>query len=266
MKIVATCDIHYDLLDSVKLENDFFHFLESMKTEKADVLVIAGDVVGLGWTRLEECLELFRPMAPLRIMVFGNHEHWAADKNTFNHLERLEKTIEDSGVVLLDKKPIKLGKVGFVGNCGWYDYSFAEKPILPGTVFEKKEFLGRVVWNDANFVGLNQSDPEYTNELIEKLEKDIKGMERHVETIVAVTHHPGFQEMLTDKPEDKLWAFTNAFMGSKKLGEMLLKHPKVKYHICGHSHHPCRIKKGHLESINPGSTYTKKRYTTLKIK
>jgi len=204
-------------------------------------------------------------VAPLQIMVFGNHDYWTADKNTFKHLKRLEKIIEDSGVILLDKKPIKLGTVGFVGNCGWYDYSFAEKLILPGTVFEKKEFLGRVVWNDANFVGLNQSDPEYTNELIDKLEKDIKGMESQMETIIAVTHHLAFKEMLTDKPGDKLWAFTNAFMGSKKLGEMLLNHPKVNYHICGHNHHPCRIKKGRLEAINPGSSYSIKRYSILDI-
>ena len=266
MKIVATCDIHYDLLESEESRMHFFTFAEDMKREESDVLILAGDTVGLGWEKLEECLELLRAVASERMMVFGNHDHWAADKKCFGKLKKLEKIIKESDVILLDREPFQMGRVGFAGNCGWYDYSLGAPSQPPDTSFEKKMLMGRVVWNDANFVDLKKTDPEYTDELIARLERDIEFLENRVDTIVAVTHHLGFKEMLREKPGDDLWAFAHAYMGSTKLGEMLLKHPKVKYHICGHSHHACRFKKSHLESINPGSTYSYKRYTVLEIK
>lgn len=154
---------------------------------------------------------------------------------------------------------------GFAGNCGWYDYSFAEEPEFPGADFKTKTIMGRVVWNDAHFVDLKKTDPEYTDELIDRLERDIEYLENRVDTIVSVTHHLGFKEMLREKPGDKLWAFANAFMGSTKLGKMLIKHPKVKTHICGHNHRPCRNQIEHLESVNPGSTYGEKNYVVLEV-
>jgi predicted phosphohydrolase len=265
MKVAASCDIHYDLLHFEESRRDFDLFLESLISEKSDVLILAGDLVGLGWSKLRECLDLFQPAATHRMMVFGNHDYWCADKNSLEHLRRLEKIIEDSGFFLLDEAPVKLDNIGFAGNSGWYDYSLAAGPAPPGAVYEKKEFLGRVVWNDANFIRLNRSDEEYTKELIDKLEKDITFLENQVDSIIAVTHHLAFREMLTERPWDILWTFNNAFMGSHKLGAMLLMHPKVIYHICGHSHNPSSVRKSQLESINPGSTYTHKRYITLNI-
>jgi putative phosphoesterase len=265
MKLAASCDIHYDLLHFEESRRDFELFLESLISEKADVLILAGDIVGLGWSKLKECLDLFQPAAPQRMMVFGNHDYWCGDKNSLHHLNRLEKIIEESGFFLLDKAPVKLNDVGFAGNCGWYDYSLASVPAPSGAAYERKEFFGHIVWNDANFIELNMSDREYTEILINKLEKDITSLENQVDSIITVTHHLAFREMLTEKPGDIVWTFNNAFMGSHKLGAMLLLHPKVNYHICGHSHNPRRVKKGRLESINPGSTYTHKRYIILDI-
>jgi Icc-related predicted phosphoesterase len=54
-------------------------------------------------------------------------------------------------------------------------------------------------------------------------------------------------------------------MGSKRLGEMLHNHPKVRYHICGHTHDQKVVRKGSLISINPGSTYYEKRFLSFVI-
>ena len=46
---------------------------------------------------------------------------------------------------------------------------------------------------------------------------------------------------------------------------MLLNHPKVRYHICGHTHEQKVVRKGSLISINPGSTYDEKRFVSFVI-
>ncbi len=266
MKIIATSDIHYDLSLAEDLNHEIMLLLDSIKSENPDVLIIAGDMVGLGWRKLKDCLHLFAEVAPQRMVTFGNHEYWSSDQNTYEHLEELETIIEESGFHLLDKNPKIIGNTGFVGNCSWYDYSFAEESLFPASYYERKTFHEHVVWNDALFVRLKKSDPDYAHELVKKLEDDIRNIERDVETIVAVTHHIGFQEMIRQTKHRDVWNFTTAFMGTDKLGEMLLKYSKVKYHVCGHTHYPSKVEKNGLVSINTGSSYRKKRYITIVIR
>jgi len=265
MKIVATGDIHYDLIRDQKEYEAFLRFIESMEGEKPDVLVMVGDTVGLGHSKLEECLNFFRTVAPVRLMVFGNHDYWSPEGDTFRHLETIKTRSKECGFKLLDENPEIIDGIGFAGNCSWYDYSFAPAEVPPRSSYEKKMFRGHIIWNDLHFVRLGKTDGEYTKELIEKLETDIRKLESEVDQIVAVTHQIGFMEMLTTREEFPGWNFCNAFMGSRRLGEMLLRHPKIRYHICGHTHDQKVVKKGHLVSINPGSTYDEKKFLSLVV-
>jgi predicted phosphodiesterase len=265
MKIAATGDIHYDLIRNPAERDRFLNFIRRLEKEEPDVLVLAGDTVGLGSSKLEECLNLFREVAPIRLKVFGNHDYWSAEGDTFSHLEILRSRIKGCGFVLLEEKPVIVDGIGFAGNCLWYDYSFSPEEMPPRSSYEKKIFGGHIIWNDVRFVRLGKSDMDYTSELNERLEGDIQRLEAKVEQIVAVTHHIGFIEMLTMREEFPGWNFCNAFMGSKRLGEMLLNHPKVRYHICGHTHDQKVVRKRALVSINPGSTYDEKRFVSLVI-
>jgi len=265
MKIVATGDIHYDLIRNPAEHDKFLNFIRRLEKEEPDVLVLAGDTAGLGSSKLEECLNLFREVAPIRLKVFGNHDYWSAEGDTFSHLEILRSRIKGCGFVLLEEKPVIVDGTGFAGNCLWYDYSFSPEEMPPRSSYEKKIFGGHIIWNDVRFVRLGKSDMDYTSELNERLEGDIQRLEANVEQIVAVTHHIGFIEMLTMRKEFPGWNFCNAFMGSKRLGEMLLNHPKVRYHICGHTHDQIVVRKGSLISINPGSTYDEKKFVSLVI-
>ena len=177
----------------------------------------------------------------------------------------LKARIKDCGFKLLDEKPEIINGIGFAGNCSWYDYSFAPSEAPPRSSYEKKIFRGHIIWNDLHFVRLGKTDGEYTNELIRKLEVDIQGLESEVERIIAVTHHIGFIEMLTSREDFPGWNFCNAFMGNFRLGDMLLRHPKVRCHICGHTHNQKVVRKNHLVSVNPGSTYDEKKFLTLII-
>jgi predicted phosphodiesterase len=265
MKITATGDIHYDLIRNAPERHKFLNFIRKLEEEEPDVLLLAGDTVGLGSSKLEECLNLFREVAPIRLKVFGNHDYWSIEGDTFSNLEMLKSRIKGCGFELLDEQPTIVDGVGFAGNCLWYDYSLAPVETPPRSSYEKKIFGGHIIWNDVHFVRLGKSDMNYTNELNEKLERDILGLEAEVEQIVAVTHHIGFVEMLTMREEFPGWNFCNAFMGSKVLGEMLLNHPKVRYHICGHTHDQKLVRNGSLISINPGSTYGEKKFVSLVI-
>lgn len=265
MKIVATGDIHYDLIRDQKEHRAFLRFLESLESEKHDVLVLAGDTVGLGHSKLEACLDSFRTVSPVRLMVFGNHDYWSAEGDSFRHLELLKTRIKNCGFQLLDEKPEIFDGIGFAGNCSWYDYSFAPAEVSPRSSYEKKIFRGHIIWNDLHFVRLGKTDGDYTNELIEKLEMDIRKLESEVDQIVAVTHHVGFMEMMNTREDFPGRNFCNAFMGSSRLGDMLLRHPKVRYHICGHTHDQKIVKKDHLVSINPGSSYDEKKFLSLVV-
>jgi Icc-related predicted phosphoesterase len=265
MKIIATGDIHYDLIRNPEEHKKFVNFINRLKNEEPDVLVLAGDTVGLGSTKLEECLSFFKEVAPIRLKVFGNHDYWTIEGDTSSHLEILKSRIKGCGFVLLEEKPVIIDGIGFAGNCLWYDYSFSPEEIPPRSSYEKKIFGGHIIWNDVHFVNLGKSDIDYTSELNEKLEGDIQRLEADVEQIVVVTHHIGFIEMLTTREGFPGWNFCNAFMGSKRLGKMLLNHPKVRYHICGHTHDEKVVRKGSLISINPGSTYDEKKFVSLVI-
>ncbi len=265
MKIAATGDIHYDLIRNQPDYEAFLRFIKDLEGEKPDVLILTGDTAGLGFSKLEECLDFFRKVAPERLLVFGNHEYWSTEGDTFAHLEILKPVIKNCGFKLLDEKPEIIDGIGFAGNCSWYDYSFASQDVPPRSSYEKKIFRGHIIWNDLHFVRLGKPDSEYNNELIDKLETDIRELESEVSQIVAVTHHIGFMEMLTTREDFPGWNFCNAFMGSSGLGDMLLRHPKIRYHICGHIHDQRELRKEHLISISIGSTYDEKKYTILSI-
>jgi len=265
MKIIATGDIHYDLIRNPEEREKFLNFIKRLEKEEPDVLVLAGDTVGLGSSRLDECLNLFREVAPIRLKVFGNHDYWSTEGDTFSHLDILKSRIGNCGFMLLDEKPAIVGGIGFAGNCLWYDYSFSPEEMPPRSSYEKKIFGGHIIWNDVHFIRLGKSDIDYTSELNKKLERDIQKLEADVEQIVVVTHHIGFIEMLTMREGFPGWNFCNAYMGSKRLGDMLLNHPKVKYHICGHTHDHKVVRKGSLISINLGSTYDEKKFVSLVI-
>jgi predicted phosphodiesterase len=266
MKILATGDIHYDLIRTDTEHENFLRFIESVRREAPDVLILVGDTVGLDSTKLEECLDIFSSVAPVRLMVLGNHEHWSYEGDTFAHLEEMKNRVKACGFRLLDDRPEIVDGIGFAGNCGWYDYSLAQTEPPPYSSYERKIFGGHIIWNDFHFVRLGKTDQNYSDELLERLETDIKLLESEAAHIVAVTHHIGFTEMLTSWENFPGLNFCSAYMGSRKLGEMLLRHPKVGYHICGHTHIRQELRKGSLTSINPGSTYDEKRFDSITIR
>jgi Icc-related predicted phosphoesterase len=107
-------------------------------------------------------------------------------------------------------------------------------------------------------------DGEFTELTLERLEAQLVEVEPQVRAVVAVTHHIPFVEMLRRK-SDPSWGFGNAFMGSARLGEVLLRHEKVTHAAFGHSHTRDRRRIGHIDAVNVGCTYRMKRYDVLDV-
>lgn len=287
MRLLATADLHYDFTEH---RHGVEALAERICGEEADALVLAGDTFALDPGCLIRCLRLFDGFRGEKLLVAGNHDIWTAPGgDSFKlYAETIPNLAEACGFHDLDLAPTVIGDVAIVGTMGWYDYSFRDESlgiprrfyeakagpgyalaapelrhlIDPAEMLPKQAMAARSFWMDGRMVQWRIDDREMSARTVERLEAQLAAAEDDVRAIVAVTHHLPFEELLTRK-SDPSWGFGNAFMGSVELGRTLLRHPKITHAICGHSHARGRQTIGHIEAINVGSTYAKKRLVTL---
>jgi hypothetical protein len=181
------------------------------------------------------------------------------------------------------------GDVAIVGSVGWYDYSFApaglgiprrfyQHKVSPGVAArfeeyafllqgeddvgpEAKELVAR--WNDGRFVKLGRDDDAFLEELLAQLRAQLQLLEG-VRTIVAAVHHLPFRELLPP-PGGGQWDFAKAYLGSERIGRLLLEFPNVHHVLCGHSHFPAEAQVGHVRAVNIGSGYRSKKCKALEL-
>jgi len=288
VRCLVTADLHYEFAE-------YRDRVEALAAEMCraggDALVIAGDTFAHDPALLEQCLRLFKGFAGARLLVAGNHDLWTRDGDSFALYDRLIPDVSRAcGFHCLDAGPLVLGDVAFVGTVGWYDYSFRDPSIgVPLRFYRSKvapgyarrdarfahlladasdipphAFRAGSLWMDGVMIRWELDDPGFNRLTLERLEGQLAEVEPRARTIVAVTHHIPFAEMLNRKA-DPSWAFGNAFMGSVGLGETLRRHPKVRHVVCGHSHHRDRRQLGPILAVNVGCTYRMKRYDALEV-
>ncbi len=261
MKIIATGDLHYGLRKEGDRSTE--EVAEKVNTSDAHVFIIAGDIADRT-ENLEKCLNLFKAFRGYKLLVAGNHDIWSTIGDSFNiYTEKLWKISEDYGFHYLDNSPFVLEKTGFVGNIGWYDYSFKlEELNIPVKYYEEKRFPKVAAWNDRKYIKWNYSDCDFLNNILEKMRTHIESIHNRVEKIICITHHLPFKNM-TVKTNHLPWDFAQAYLGSVKIGELFLNYKKIKLSICAHSHREKIIEEGHVKCINVGSTYASKKLLTL---
>jgi putative phosphoesterase len=264
MKIAVTADLHWGL--RADGDRSTRKIAREILASGADVLALAGDTADFFDNRFLDVLGLFWNFRGPRLLVAGNHDLWRREGDSFEFLTNgLAEICRKTGFHYLEEAPFVLGKVGFVGSVGWYDYSYRDKSLRINEVcYREKTLPGVVEWNDRNYIRWDLDDVIFTNYTLKKLECHLKEIDGQVEKIVAITHHVPFFELLEIR-DDTSWAFTTAFMGSRKLGELFLRHKKVKYSFCGHSHIPKQVKVGRIKAINVGSDYKEKRVVIMDI-
>ncbi|MDD4614760.1 MAG: hypothetical protein PHI40_05050, partial [Caldisericia bacterium] len=184
----------------------------------------------------------------------------------------------------LDKKPLVVNRIGFIGNIGWYDYSFhsSSEPM----VSNKLTFIRRdtnqefswseisysdltskelwtmdvhqvptriSVWNDLYYIKwpLHMDDIHFCNTCYETINQHFLDTFDHIDHLVFMSHHALFEKCIVRYPsyQDE---FNNAFRGCKFLGDYIISHPKLRKVIFGHTHeagiYPLG---GDIEAINP---------------
>ena len=61
------------------------------------------------------------------------------------------------------------------------------------------------------------------------------------------------------------WDFAKAYLGSDRIGEVLLRQPNVRHVFCGHSHLAAEAEVGGVRAVNVGAGYRWKTYKTLTL-
>ncbi len=265
MKISAISDIHYPENESQ---------LEKVAREISDsnVLVIAGDISSdvLDYGKV---LREFKGFEGAKIAVLGNHDLYVGEKgDSIKKMKTLSGICERNGFHLLDDSPVIIGRVGFVGNIGWYDYQFAQRECEEKVCFfnngsqrdikvsemTDEDFKVKVYrfctngrkyemsWADVKYIKWNYDDKEFLELQLEKLQKNLEDVSPKVNGIVYVSHHIPIWNFIYQKPRNPEWSVFNAYQGSPRLGEVALSCPKLSAIICGHSHIPNQARVGNV--------------------
>ena len=269
MKIVFTADLHADLSCGYT-RGEIARLHDRIRSQGPDVLIHGRDLAGLEKDAMPATLAMLDDVRCLKLAVPGNHDLWLEDGNSLEYyMNDLPDLYTKNGWQLLDALagPVVHDGIAFVGNMGWYDYSFMD-PNLPPTAhrcYETKDWFAVTSWNDGVYVRLGMTDAQFNGYLLKHLSRQLQAVPETVQTIIAVTHHIAFDEMVVRKLSDPAWNFCNAFLGSVELGETLLSDPRIKYHLCGHTHHRSKVQTGSLISINVGCTYDRKRIEVINI-
>src|SRR5690606_21164023 len=90
-------------------------------------------------------------------------------------------------------------------------------------------------WNDGRFVKLHRDDHTFLQELLDRLKDQLDGL-THVPRVIAAIHHLPFAELLPPRHSAQ-WDFAKAYLGSRRIGQLLLQYPNVQQVYCGHSHY-----------------------------
>ncbi len=267
MRIAVTADVHYDLgrgADRAEIDR----VIQGMIECRPDVILLAGDQVGLGKRHLPALLDAFRPRSALCLAIAGNHDLWLPEGDSHAYYrETLPGLYRAHGFHLLDAGAVEHQGVGFAGVLGWYDYSFADPTLAlgPRDAYATSRFQGSVLRNDKLFARLGRSDPQFCAEQLERLEGQLAELSPRVDRIIAVTHTVGLAEMTAHSTGSDEKRFERAYLGTAALTPLLARYPKVTHHFCGHVHREYRIRYAQFESVSIGSGYRTKRFEVLDV-
>jgi len=290
MRVLVTADLHYDIARSRPAAEAL---AGRVCSERAEALVLVGDTAGAKLATFREALRLFAGFGGRKLLVPGNHCLWCEGEET--SLDRYQRLLGElageEGFEVLDHAPIVLGGVGLAGSIGWYDYSLRDESLgIPRAFYEAKLAPGAAAylggheelleahrdelgerqlalgsrWMDGRHVRLGMSDEAFCRLLAGRLATQLDELSAAVDRIVVFMHHLPFGELVPTGRPDR-FAFAAAYMGSRRLGQVLLDRPKVTDVYCGHSHWAGRCRVGHLNVVNVGSTYTDKRLEILEL-
>lgn len=263
IRLAFTSDLHTD--SHAANRQVWQEMVAVLHDVQPDVFVCCGDIaasvqqMGLTLFALESlrCPKLFVP---------GNHDVWLPNKawrqkgitSQDKYYRLLPALCREAGFHPLWMEPYVLDGVAFCGSMGWYDYSL-RNPTLDEQVsmqdYRRKVYAG-LLWNDAQFVhwraprddrgpGRRLADEAVTGHMVEELREQLQRVQPRAGRIIVVTHMLPFRTMVRHFQEPQR-DFFSAFMGSTRLGEMLLQWPEIELVLAGHTHRQVSVRVGHI--------------------
>ena len=281
MRLVVTADLHFNHKAGRPAAEAAV--AEINRTE-GDALLLLGDTgVGDGDT-LEQALSSIHFDGP-KLFVAGNHELWTHRDDSYAlFTEELPRRVRALGWQWLETEPFEADGVAVVGGIGWHDYAFAPADLgvperffaagvspdaaerLPGFEHLLEDGVPAsargfaVRWNDATRIRLHRSGQAFLSERLDALRASLAAVT--APRVIAAVHHVPLAELLPPR-SSPAFDFVRAYLGSPKLGELLLSDPRISHVLCGHSHVPRDVRIGRVRAVNVGSTYTAKRVLTI---
>jgi hypothetical protein len=234
VRLAVTGDLHLPITKIEQLAG----LADEMAAFQPHAAILAGDLAE-SLADLERCLGLFKQKLPCPVWVLaGNHDLWVRRTSDSKAvwLERLPAAVEAAGCHYLEGKSFALDGVGVTGTIAWYDYSAADPSVEASAVkFAQEKFNYN---NDALLIDWEWSDPEFAAMVAGPFIATLTRLQADpsIRQIVVITHVPILEEQMHRIPEDRTWAFTNAYFGNLTLGRKVLPHSKVTHILSGHTH------------------------------
>ena len=286
MRLLVTADLHYNHPRSRAVADEL---IDRMNRAGGDVLLVVGDTAAADGDELERCLSRFTFGGP-KLLVAGNHELWTLGDDSYQVFRnQLPRRARELGWHWVQTEPLRLDGISILGSVGWYDYAFGraslgiprrfyEHKISPGAV-ERCPGFGHLLhpsddisdtarnvvarWNDGRYVKLGRSDQQFLDELLAELEMQLVATPQS-DTVVVAVHHVPFEPLLPPS-HGAQWDFARAYLGSPRIGELLLRFENVRWVLCGHSHVPAKCHICPVHAVNIGSGYRWKTFQTIDL-
>lgn len=220
-KLAIISDLHVDI--NQFSEQELLLLIEVLQEKQITHLHLAGDIAN-HVSRVLEVLAFIRSNHLTVTYNFGNHEMPSlTDVAEIEHYP--DRSFLNQQVINLNEKLVLLA------FNGWYDYSFSDES-------DDKKILAakNLYWYDR-FIHREASDPIINQQILEKLKTVLDQLASEEKQVVIATHFVPKQEFIVyQKGKYKRWNELNAFLGSKKTGELLDQYTNIQQVVFGHTH------------------------------
>ena len=249
MRLHVLSDLHLDYLQNRQRLPDI---VAAMRAHPADAFVLAGDI-SHKVPQVEDALRQLADVAPIRMFVAGNHDIWVVkpppgdETDSWRKLEMFGDVCRAHGFDYLETKVVRTRGFTFVGSIGWYDYSYASPNLRLGAAEYTAKRFHDLTYMDGAYAKWGTSDADVVERLLRGLRERLAAADGNV---VFVSHHVPLEELVLRRGVAS-WDFFNAYMGSRRLEEML-RAKGVSRFVFGHTHRPVTlIEPGRFVINNP---------------
>ena len=226
-RILCLSDIHLDINSQEKGTDLLPTFITYIQKQAPDVVLISGDISNDWKTSINILDKLMESIEADIRFIPGNHDIWVSgDKSSWTAYEQFK-----AHPTSLINKPYVIGsKHVLIGDMGWYDYSFGTETI-PHSLFAQQK---KRLWADGMYAKWQMDDIELFEKQYSNLDQQFSDYSD--KRIIFANHFVPFEDFIKVSHTNDDWNFCNAYMGSRKLGELIKHHPNIDWCIFGHTH------------------------------